>query len=75
MTPYVLPVLFTLFVWWFSTGAILYLDGLPQRTFKWTMLGTTVLLLLALVALAGSGNDTTPAGAYCAFTCAILVWG
>ena len=75
MTPYVLPVLFTLFVWWFSTGAILYLDGLPQRTFKWTMLGTTVLLVLALYALATSGRDTTPAGAYCAFTCAILVWG
>jgi len=68
VTPYVLPVLFTLFVWWFSTGAILYLDGLPQRTFKWTMLGTTVLLVLALYALATSGRDTTPAGAYCAFT-------
>ncbi len=35
MTQYALPALFALFVWWFSTGAILYLDGLPQRTFGW----------------------------------------
>ena len=68
------PFLYTLFVWWFSTGVILYLDGLPQRTFKWTMLGTTGLLALALVGLAYSGNDTSVAGAYCGFTCAILVW-
>ena len=23
-------------MWWFSTGVILYLDGLPRRTFRWT---------------------------------------
>jgi hypothetical protein len=39
MSQYALPVLFALFLWWFSTGAILYLDGLPQRTFKWSMAG------------------------------------
>ena len=25
--------LFAVFVWWFSTGIILYLDGLPRKTF------------------------------------------
>jgi putative photosynthetic complex assembly protein 2 len=69
-----LPFLYTLFVWWFSTGVILYLDGLPQRTFKWTMLGATVLLAAALVGMTVSSNDTSVAGAYCGFTCAILVW-
>jgi len=69
------PVLATLFIWWFSTGVILYLDGLPQRTFKWTMLGASTTLGLALAGLAASGQDTSVAGAYCAFTCAILVWG
>ena len=44
-----LPLLFAIGVWWFSTGVILYLDGLPRRTFKWTLLGTTVLLFAALV--------------------------
>ena len=74
MSQYALPLLFTLFIWWFSTGVILYLDGLPARTFKWTMLGATVLLMLALVGPAQSRADTSVAGAYCAFTCAILVW-
>ena len=74
MTQGGLPFLYTLFVWWFSTGVILYLDGLPQRSFKWTMLGATLLLGAALVGMATSSTDTSVAGAYCGFTCAILVW-
>jgi putative photosynthetic complex assembly protein 2 len=69
-----LPVAYTLFVWWFSTGAILYLDGLPRHTFAWTLRGATVVLGAALWALAHTRNDTSVAGAYCAFTCALLVW-
>ena len=69
-----LPFLYTLFVWWFSTGVILYLDGLPRRTFKWTMLGATLVLAAALWGMATSRSDSSVAGAYCAFTCAILVW-
>ena len=74
MLQYALPVLFTLFIWWFSTGVILYLDGLPRRTFKWTMLGFTAVLALALGGLSASSADATEAGAYCAFTCGLLVW-
>lgn len=68
------PILFTLFVWWFSTLAILYLDGLPKHTFKYSLLGATALLLVALVGLHLSKNDTSPSGAYIAFGCAVLVW-
>ncbi len=75
MTTYGLPVLYTLFVWWFSTGAILYLDRLPARTHRWSMLATTVILVLSLYGLAISSNSTTISAAYCAFTCAVLVWG
>ena len=67
-------MLFTLFVWWFSTGAILILGGLPRRTARWSMLGATVVLCGALYGLAASRDDTSIAGAYCAFTCAVLVW-
>jgi putative photosynthetic complex assembly protein 2 len=74
MTQFGLPFLYTLFVWWFSTGVILYLDGLPRHTFKWTMLGATLLLGSALAGMAVSSTDTSVAGAYCGFTCAILVW-
>ena len=74
MSSFVMPLLFTLFVWWFSTGVILYLDGLPARTFKWTFTGASVVGVLGLCGLAASAGDTTVASAYCSFTCALLVW-
>ena len=74
MAQYLLPVLYTVFVWWFATGVILYLDGLPRWTFKWTMLGASFLLALALLGLFVTAKDTRITGAYLAFTCAILVW-
>lgn len=71
---YAAPLGYTLFVWWFSTGVILYLDGLPRRTFKYTMAGFSGLAALGFVGLAASSSVATPAAAYCAFTCALLVW-
>lgn len=75
MTPYLLPTLFTILIWWFSTGAILWLGRLPQRSFRWIMLGSTVMLALAVTGLAISASRTSAASAYCAFTCAVLIWG
>jgi len=75
MSLYALPVLFTLFVWWFSTGVILFLDGLPKRTFRWSMLGATILLGAALYGLSVTAADTSVQGAYAAFACGVLVWG
>jgi putative photosynthetic complex assembly protein 2 len=69
-----LAVGFTVLVWWASTGAILYLDGLPRRTFPWTMAATSGVAVLALWGLWYSSGRTTVAGAYCGFACAILVW-
>lgn len=74
MSEHLLPILYTLFAWWFSTGAILYLVGLPRWTFKWTMAGATVLLGMSLIGLVLTSQDTRVASAYLAFTCALLVW-
>ncbi len=74
MSHYVYPALHALFIWWFSTGLVIYLDGLPRRTFKWTMLGATVLLALSLAGLAFSGDDRSVGGAYQAFTYGLLAW-
>jgi putative photosynthetic complex assembly protein 2 len=71
---YGLPFAFTVLVWWASTGAILYLDGLPRRTFPWTMTATSIVASLAVWGLWYSSGQTTVAGAYCGFTCAILIW-
>jgi putative photosynthetic complex assembly protein 2 len=74
MSQYALPLIFTLFIWWFSTGAILFLNGLPSRTFKWTMLGTSVVLVAALAGLGLTRDDTSVSGAYLAFTSGVMVW-
>lgn len=68
------PALYTLALWWFSTGAILYLNGLPRATHKWTMGAATVLLGIALLGVAVSAADTRVSGAYLAFTAALMVW-
>lgn len=68
------PVLYTLFAWWFSTGVILYLVGLPRHTHKWTMAASTLMLGAALLAVARSAGDTSHAGAYAGFTAALAVW-
>lgn len=70
-----LPVLCTLFVWWFSTGLVLYLVTLPRRTHRWTLLGATATLGVALWGLSTTSTDATPNGAYAAFCFAIAVWG
>ena len=75
MILYGYPTLFALFVWWFSTGAIMYLDGLPRRTFKWSILGASMLALLSLWATVATKNDLSVRAAYAAFTYGLLAWG
>jgi len=67
MTGFALPVLGTLAVWWASTGAILYLDGLNRRTFAASMAIATALLGIAVWGVVASSVRTTEAAAYCAF--------
>ena len=75
MSAVALPVAFTLFLWWFSTGAILYLDGLPQHTFRRSLLGATAVLIAALAGVVRTASDTSVVGAYLSFSCGILIWG
>jgi putative photosynthetic complex assembly protein 2 len=71
---YGLAIVFALFVWWFSTGAVLYVVGLPRRSFPWSMAAATGMLALALLGLAATSSDESAGGAYCAFTCGLLIW-
>ena len=75
MASLAIPVLFAVFVWWFSTGLILLLDNLPRTTFRWSLVLSTAIALGALWGLVHTASQTGSAGAYCAFTCALLVWG
>ncbi|HIP80391.1 MAG TPA: DUF3623 family protein, partial [Kiloniellaceae bacterium] len=47
MATYVLPALAALLVWWLSTGVILMLQRLPERTYGWSFLGTSLLAAIA----------------------------
>ena len=74
MAQYGLPALHGLLIWWFSTGLILLLDGLPTRTFRWSITAATAVLVASLFGLVTSASDTSVTGAYTAFTCAVLIW-
>ncbi len=72
---YALPPLFAIAVWWLGTGIVMLLDNLPRNTYRLSLVISTVLACGALVCIAKSAHNTTSAGAYAAFTCAVLVWG
>ncbi len=72
---FVLPPLFALFVWWFGTGVVMLLDGLPRDTFRWSLASSTLIAVAALICIYRSAHNTSAAAAYGAFTCAVLVWG
>lgn len=69
------PLAFAAFVWWFSTGMILWLNRLQRRTFAWTFAAVSVASCVALFLLIVRAGDTSVAGAYIAFTSAVLIWG
>ena len=75
MSDFAVPAGYAVLVWWFTTGIILFLDGLHQRTFRWSMAAATGVLVVAASMLRGSASDTSVNGAYTAFSSAILVWG
>jgi putative photosynthetic complex assembly protein 2 len=74
MSQIVLPAVFTLFAWWISTGVIIWLNRLPRSTYPVTFSVASGLAVLAFWGLATSRNMTTETGAYCAFSCALLIW-
>jgi putative photosynthetic complex assembly protein 2 len=75
MSLYLYPAFYGLFVWWLSTGVIVYLNNLPPRTFRWSMAAGTVVAVISLYRLGASSALATPASAYAAFTYGVLVWG
>jgi putative photosynthetic complex assembly protein 2 len=74
MWPELVPALFALLVWWSTTGMILLLNRLDQRSFAISLAGGTGLLVAGLFGLRLTATDESVAGAYLAFVSAILVW-
>jgi putative photosynthetic complex assembly protein 2 len=66
---------YVLFVWWFSTGTVLFLVGLSARHSVLLKAGAAVLFVASLAGVAASSQLASAGGAYCVFTSAILLWG
>ncbi len=71
---YAFAILFALFLWWLLTGAVLFVVGLPKATQGWSTAAATLVLGLAVIGQVASSDDLTILGAYCGFTCGLMVW-
>ena len=75
MLEFLIPVVFAIFIWWFSTGLVLLLNGMPRTTFRWSLLISSALAITAFFGLAHSATQLSVVNVYCAFTSALLIWG
>lgn len=72
---HVAAVLAALFVWWFSTGAILLANRLPEATWGWSAALASLVLMISSAGVVLVRDDTSVLGAYGGFLCAIGIWG
>lgn len=75
MTRYILPTLFAVLLWWFSTGAVLYAVNRPSQEHKKVLAISTVLMIAGLVSLYWiSDREVTVTSAYAGFVSALAIW-
>jgi putative photosynthetic complex assembly protein 2 len=74
MDALIIPMGIALLVWWFSTGAVLWLGRLPRATHGLSLSAGAFLAVMALVGLIRSAQGHSAASAYCGFVTAVLVW-
>ncbi len=68
------PILVTLFVWWFSTGVVLFAVRSPRSSYRRSLWLATGLLALGVYGIAWSAGEATVTGAYVAFLSALAIW-
>ena len=69
-----LGIAYVLFLWWISTGLIVYLDGLPRRTHLSTFIATSLLACIALAGLVYYSSATSTLAALMSFSCGLMLW-
>jgi putative photosynthetic complex assembly protein 2 len=74
-----IAALSAIFLWWFSTGIILWrvrrADNAGHDAHLWSVLLGLPLLLVGVVGMKETLTDTSAMGAYLAFLSALAVWG
>lgn len=71
----VLPILYMMFLWWFSTGTIMAVYGRRQDVTRLFFVLYTLAALVAFAVLLRVRQQMDPDGVYAAVTCAIVIWG
>jgi putative photosynthetic complex assembly protein 2 len=75
MLGFAIPALYTLFAWWFCTGAILFLVRRPKARHGLMLLVASFFFAAALWIISATREDVSAFGAYAGFTCSIAIWG
>jgi putative photosynthetic complex assembly protein 2 len=66
---------FTVLLWWLSTGLFILLCTRSPKTFPYSLAAGSLVVAVALYGLRQSAQMTSESGAYIAFLSAIGVWG
>ncbi len=75
MSVYLAPLIFTVFVWWFSTGIVLYLNRQSRPQCNKSFVIASFVAMACFVGLLQSAKSATEMYAYLAFTQALIIWG
>ena len=75
MSSIIAPVIFVVFVWWVSTGAVLWLAQALDRQIHSRLLLMTVFCALGFAGVLIASSHDAVWSVYLAFASAILIWG
>lgn len=71
----ILPILYALFLWWFTTGLIISVYGRSRRFLRVCFGVATLALLVAFGGIVATRASTHILGVYLSVTCGIVIWG
>lgn len=71
----IIPLVFVTCLWFFSTGAILWLNRLDRETHPASLLAISVLCGPAVCGVIVSASESSASAAYLAFVSTLIIWG
>ena len=75
MWDWALPVGYAVFLWWFGTVVVLYLNGLSRKAARRGFWVGTILAGGALATVIGTRESTGALDPYLAFSAGVIIWG
>lgn len=74
MYAYVMPIVFVILLWWFSTGAVLWLARCTKEQIPLRLLGLTILTAMGFAGAAISSATPSSFSPYVGFASALAIW-